>query len=92
MVGSCYYKTHANVFAYSDGGMKNDFSGHDNHHFDNLYAYIRGPAVDITTNMQPGHEDYFYNNSVVASGGHYDLIARNTTQMPSVYNNKVGST
>jgi hypothetical protein len=42
--------------------------------------------------MQPGHEDYFYNNSVVASGGHYDLIARNTTQMPSVYNNKVGST
>ena len=32
--GSCYYKTHHNFFAYA-GGMKNDFDGHDNHHYCN---------------------------------------------------------
>jgi hypothetical protein len=74
--GSSFYRTHSNVFAFSIGGMKNDFSGHDNMHYENLYAYIRGPAVDITTAMTPGHEDHFYNNSVVQTGNSSGLIAR----------------
>ena len=38
--GSAYYQTHDNVFIYSGRGMKNDFGGHDNRHFNNLYAYV----------------------------------------------------
>merc|ERR1712203_936818 len=45
------------------GGMKNDFGGHDNHHFDNIYAYI-GRAMGVTGTLD-GHEDYFYGNKVV---------------------------
>ena len=72
--------------------MKNDFDGHDNTHYNNLYCYISGPAVDVTTSMRPGHEDWFYNNmyTVVGAGlPTYDLIARNTTVMPVVYNNQI---
>ena len=69
--------------------MKNDFDGHDNRHFNNLFCYITGPAVDITTKMQPGHEDWFYNNTVVGTGLQYDLIARNTTVPPVVYDNRI---
>ena len=87
--GSSYYKTHDNVFAYNHGGMKNDFDGHDNVHHNNLFCYISGPAVDITTKMEPGHEDWFYNNTVVGTGLKYDLIARNTSVPPLVYDNQI---
>ena len=61
--GSNYYKTSGNFFAYSGNGMKNDFGGHDNWHFNNIYAYVgRGFGIN---GQYPGHEDYFYNNSVV---------------------------
>ena len=61
--GSNYYKTSGNFFAYSGRGMKNDFGGHDNHHINNIYAYI-GQGFKIVE--QPiGHENYFYNNTVV---------------------------
>ena len=43
--------------------MKNNFGGHDNHHFNNIYAYV-GTGFRITTQLQH-HEDYFYNNTVV---------------------------
>eukprot|EP00005_Dracoamoeba_jomungandri_P000463 CAMPEP_0174252392 /NCGR_PEP_ID=MMETSP0439-20130205/1880_1 /TAXON_ID=0 /ORGANISM="Stereomyxa ramosa, Strain Chinc5" /LENGTH=754 /DNA_ID=CAMNT_0015332915 /DNA_START=107 /DNA_END=2368 /DNA_ORIENTATION=+ len=68
--GSCYYKTHDNFFAYSGNGMKSDFGGHDNHHFNNFYAFCgRGFGID---SQYPGHNDYFYNNSVVMTGdGNY---------------------
>ena len=64
--GSNYYKTHGNFFAYSGRGMKNNFGGHDNHHYNNIYAYV-GTGFRITTQLQ-GHEDYFYNNTVVMTG------------------------
>ena len=66
--GSAYYKTHGNFIAYSGthpqfGGMKNDFGGHDNHHYNNIYAYvINGFGIN---DQLSGHEDYFYNNTVV---------------------------
>merc|ERR1711861_43965 len=48
-------------------GMKNDFGGHDNHHYNNVYAYVgRGLGV---CSQQPGHEDYYYNNTAVIAGG-----------------------
>ena len=61
--GSNYYKTHDNFFAYSSRGMKNDFGGHDNHHYNNIYSYV-GMGFGINSQL-PGHEDYFYNNTVV---------------------------
>ena len=61
--GSNYYKTSGNFFAYSGNGMKNDFGGHDNWHFNNIYAYV-GQGFRINTQF-PGHEDYFFNNTVV---------------------------
>ena len=43
--------------------MKNDFDGHDNHHHNNIYAYV-GKGFGIC-GQREGHEDYYYNNTVV---------------------------
>ena len=68
--GSNYYKTHDNFFAYAQRGMKNDFGGHDNHHYNNIYSYV-GIGFEISTQLD-GHEDYFYSNTVVqTSDGDY---------------------
>ena len=46
--------------------MKNDFGGHDNHHFGNIYGYVgQGPSVSGTLD---GHEDVFTGNYVVLTG------------------------
>ena len=65
--GSCYYETFNNFFAYSGNGMKSDFDGHDNHHHDNVYAYV-GEGYGINHDVLPGHQDHFYNNYVVMNG------------------------
>merc|ERR1712160_52669 len=61
--GSMRYYTHDNFLVYGGQGMKTDFGGHDNHHFNNIYAYV-GRAMGVT-NTYEGHEDYFYGNKVV---------------------------
>ena len=61
--GSNYYKTSGNFFAYSGNGMKNDFGGHDNWHFNNIYAYV-GRGFGVVPQL-PGHADYFYGNDVI---------------------------
>ena len=43
--------------------MKNDFGGHDNHHYGNIYAYV-GHALGVT-NTIGGHVDLFQNNTAV---------------------------
>ena len=63
--GSCFYHTHDNFLVYGGNGMKNDFGGHDNHHYNNVYAYA-GHALGVTNTLE-GHEDYFYNNKVSAN-------------------------
>ena len=88
--GSCYYETYKNFFAYSGNGMKNDFGGHDNHHHDNIYAYV-GRGFGICAQL-PGHEDYFYNNTVVLNGdGAYGSGACSGDAMPVVHDNKIFS-
>ena len=70
--GSNYYKTHDNFFAYGGRGMKNDFGGHDNHHYNNIYSYVKVGFRIIK--QLAGHEDYFYSNTVVqTSDGNYGL-------------------
>jgi hypothetical protein len=61
--GSAYFHTHDNFFVYGQVGMKNDFGGHSNHHYNNVYGYI-GQAMRISEQL-PGRENYFYNNRVV---------------------------
>jgi hypothetical protein len=64
--GSRYYHTHDNFFVYGGNGMKNDFGGHDNHHRNNIYAYV-GRALGVC-GMLDGHEDVFSGNKVVMTG------------------------
>jgi len=64
--GSGYYKTHANFMVYGGQGMKNDFGGHDNHHYNNVYAFVQ-QAMGVTNTIK-GHEDWFYNNKAVLTG------------------------
>ena len=61
--GSNYYKTSGNFLAYSGNGMKNDYGGHDNWHFNNIYAYV-GQGFAVVPQL-PGHADYFFENTVV---------------------------
>merc|ERR1712025_6779 len=69
--GSAYYKTHDNFFIYSGNGMKNDFGGHDNHHYDNVYAYV-GRGLGICGQVK-GHEDYYYGNKVILDANNPSL-------------------
>ena len=64
--GSCFYHTHDNFLVYGGNGMKNDFGGHDNHHYSNIYAYA-GRALGVTNTLE-GHVDLFQNNTVVLTG------------------------
>ena len=61
--GSCFYHTHDNFLVYGGQGMKNDFGGHDNHHYGNIYAYA-GRALGVT-NTLAGHVDLFQNNTAI---------------------------
>jgi hypothetical protein len=65
--GSAYFKTHDNFLVYGGQGMKNDVGGHDNHHFNNIYGYV-GKGLGVC-GQQPGHEDQFYGNKLVTTGG-----------------------
>ena len=61
--GSSFYHTHHNYFVYGDAGLKSDFGGHDNHHDNNVYAYV-GSCFGAGNNLR------FQNNSCVLRGDH----------------------
>ena len=46
--------------------MKNDFGGHDNHHYGNVHAYA-GQTMGVCEQLD-GHEDVFTANRVVLTG------------------------
>ena len=93
--GSCYYHTHDNFFVYSGNGMKNDFGGHDNHHYNNIYGYL-GHCFGIVGQLE-GHQDAFYNNTCITSGvpsnneyGTFDCSAQNSgNQWPKLGDNTI---
>ena len=63
--GSCYYKTYSNFFVYgTNDGLKNQWGGHDNHHYNNIYAYI-GLSCFCIHFQDKGHIDYYYNNTCI---------------------------
>ena len=38
--GSAYYHTYRNFMVYAAAGLKSDFGGQWNHHYENVYAYV----------------------------------------------------
>ncbi len=80
--GSNYYKTSGNFFAYSSNGMKNDFGGHDNWHFNNIYAYV-GRGFGVVPQL-PGHADYFYGNEVIMTKDGDYALAQVCNDIPGV--------
>ena len=88
--GSAYYKTHNNFFAYAKTGMKNDFGGHNNHHYQNIYAYSSS-GYGICAQLK-GHEDYFYDNTLVLEkDGDYGRGACSGDGKTVVHDNRVYS-
>ena len=65
--GSGYYKTHDNFFVYGGNGLKSDFGGHDNHHYNNIYGYLSQHCFGINGQLE-GHQDLFYNNTCIING------------------------
>merc|ERR1711865_423905 len=65
-----YFHSHHNFLVYGRQGMKNDFWGHDNHHSDNIYAYLLQAILILKDNdpMLEGHGDKFDNNTLVMRG------------------------
>eukprot|EP01084_Bolivina_argentea_P000567 1064_1 len=63
--GSCYYKMYSNFFVYgSSDGLKNQWGGHDEVSFNNIYAYIGLSCFCIHYEL-PGHIDYYFNNTCI---------------------------
>merc|ERR1712139_142034 len=85
--GSAYYKTHDNFLVYGGQGMKNDFGGHDNHHYGNIYAYVGQGPGDGTT-LDEGHEDMFFNNTVVMTGSNVGSVICSGKGKTVVHDNK----
>lgn len=85
--GSAYYKTHDNFLVYGDQGLKNDFGGHDNHHFRNIYAYA-GHCWGDGAKQIDGHEDYIYDNRCVLGGSDVGSVTCSGTGKSVLYNNK----
>ena len=59
--GSAYYKTHDNFLVYSGFGIKSDFGGHDNRHFNNIYAFTDQSMFLVYA----GANDWFIKNKVI---------------------------
>jgi hypothetical protein len=59
-LGSSYYNTHDNFFAYAANGLKSDFGGHHNWHNDNVYAWV-------TNCWGVGNNDHFINNTCISN-------------------------
>lgn len=87
--GSAYYKTHHNFLVYSNSGMKSDFGGHDNRHYNNIYAYSNS-GISFYNLQLKGHEDYFYNNTVVQNyDGNYGNQQCKGIALPVLHDNKI---
>merc|ERR1719384_2819778 len=59
------YTSYDTVYAC---GLKNNFGGHDNHHFGNIYGYIPScfqTDQDMNSGQLAGHNDLYQNNTCV---------------------------
>lgn len=58
--GSGFWNTTSNVLVYGAYGQKADMAGHDNHHRDNLYAYL---ARVCYVDLGGGETSHLHRNS-----------------------------
>eukprot|EP01083_Nonionella_stella_P159244 519321_1 len=92
--GSCFYRTHHNFFVYGlQSSLKSDFSGHDNVHYNNIIAYIKGSCFGICDQLK-GFNDGFYNNTCIINSNNtikYGAFSCKQPQSnwPMLYNNTV---
>lgn len=79
--GSSYYHTHANFMIYAAAGLKSDFGGQWNHHYDNVYAYV-GSCFGEGNNLA------FQNNTCVTFGNGYrsDCVKNMNVSGNAVFN------
>lgn len=85
-----YFESHHNVFVYGGNGLKSDFSGHDNRHHDNLYAFVNGDCMGVGSFL-PGHEDEFSRNKCIlqTDAKTYAGFDCNSPSLPVMFNNTV---
>ena len=86
--GSTRYLTHNNYFVYGTRGMKSDFNGAWNHHYNNVYGYTQNC---FGIGGQAGTHDAFYNNvcqSMSAPASAYKSTCQNVTGFHA-FNNSV---
>ena len=67
--GTSYVEAHHNVLMGGEWAMKSDQGGHDNWQHDNLNVYASGAAVELFNSQQPGHEDRYWNNTIIQMNG-----------------------
>ena len=72
---------------YGGKGLKSDFGGHDNHHYGNIYAFA-GCAISDSTIQIDGHEDSFYENTVIMTGVDVGKLRCDPPGKTVVYDNR----
>ena len=80
--GSSYYNTHDNFFVYGDGGLKNDFEGHDNWWSYNVIVLGNGLALHngySGTVGTPGRSPYILSGHVQKLLNNHILILNSPT-------------
>ena len=63
--GSSRLNTFQNFLVYGDNGLKSDYGSHDNHHYENIYAFARTLYCVSSPNTDPLTQDLFHHNTAV---------------------------
>ena len=79
---SSFYHTHDNFLVYAAAGLKSDFGGQWNWHYDNVYAYV-GQCFGTGNNLA------FFNNTCATFGDGY--LSDCQKEMPKIYGNVVSN-
>jgi len=80
--GSSYYHTHDNFMVYAADGLKSDFGGQWNWHYNNVYAYV-GRCFGGGNNLG------FFNNTCVTFGTGYGSDCQH--EMPEIFGNAISN-